>query len=271
MKINKDKEMGLNFPAWFQKQIILERSNEIIANKETSDVRKKKAIQEIMDVVSDNGNKFYLFTDAAFKISQSLKFDSEKFDASFLSVIPNGKKVTYLMGDYFYRWVKSEDRLMVFGCYQKKLTPEMIEFYKNEMNKDIEYDVRWYFFAVNLNENEYSLPPKVAHPFTDDTWVTFIKMLIFTELSELETVVLEPNQKTGTNKTGRYLNESKSRIVIVDSAWSKKLIKSDGFLVSGHARLQPYGERNKYRKYIWIDTYQKEGYTREAPMIKHKN
>lgn len=87
MKISPDKQMGLNFPEWFQKQVMLERSNEIMANKETPDFQKKKSIQEIIEVVSDERNKYYLFTDAAYKISQSLKFDAEKFEANFLIIL----------------------------------------------------------------------------------------------------------------------------------------------------------------------------------------
>jgi len=270
MKISPDKEMGLNFPAWFQKKVMVERSNEIMANKETPDFQKKKAVQEIIDVVSDERNKYYLFTDAAYKISQSLKFDAEKFEANFLSIIPDGKKITYLMGDFFYRWHKQGNRVMVFGCHQKELTPEIIDYYKTQLKRDIEYDVKWYFFAVNLDDSTYAIPPKPVEPFTDDTWIEFIKMLIFTELSELETVVLEPNQKTGTRKKGNFLNGSKSRVIIVDSAWSKTLIKSDGFLVSGHCRLQRYGVGNKLAKYIWIDTFEKEGYIRTSKMLKNK-
>jgi hypothetical protein len=281
MKISKDKQAGLNFPEWFQKQIVYERAKEIAVRKDVPDVAKKKAIEEIAEIVSENNNKFYIFTDAAHQISKSLKLDMDKFDANFLSVIKNGKKVTYLMGDIFYRWIKTEEKIMVFGCHQRKLTPEekaehertntppeyLSEFGKGKPAP--EFDARWYFFSIHLAEDSYSLPPFTVAPFTKDTWIEFIKMIIFTELSELETVMLEPNQKIGTKKTGKYLNESKSRVVIVDSAWSKKLIKSDGFLVSGHSRLQPFGEKNKYRKYIWIDTYTKEGYTREATMLKH--
>lgn len=281
MKIHKDKQAGLNFPEWFQKQITYERAKEIASRRDVADVAKKKAIEEIAEIVSEQRNKFYIFTDAAYKISQSLKLDMDKFDANFLSVIPNGKKITYLMGDIFYRWIKTEEKIMVFGYHQRQLTPEEKEHYTktttppnylaefNQKNPVPQFDAKWYFFSIHLAEDSYSLPPQVVAPFTKDTWIEFIKMIIFTELSELETVVLEPNQKTGTKKTGRYLNDSKSRVVIVDSAWSKKLIKSDGFLVSGHTRLQSYGAGNKYRKPIWIDSYEKEGYTREATMTKH--
>jgi hypothetical protein len=65
-----------------------------------------------------------------------------------------------------------------------------------------------------------------------------------------------------------YTPETNPRMT-VDSAWSKTLIKSDGFLVSGHSRMQPVGEGSKYRKLIWIDTFEKEGYTREAKMLNH--
>ena len=43
--------------------------------------------------------------------------------------------------------------------------------------------------------------------------------------------------------------------------------KSDGFKVSGHLRLQRYGEQKSKVKLIYIDEFEKQGYTRTAKSI----
>lgn len=50
------------------------------------------------------------------------------------------------------------------------------------------------------------------------------------------------NSKIGTRKDGRYFNESREDIVIVDSTWNKIMVKTGEFGVSGHLRFQPSGE-----------------------------
>lgn len=61
----------------------------------------------------------------------------------------------------------------------------------------------------------------------------------------------------------KYANGAGHTISLLNSNWYTDLITSDGFNVHGHFRLQPYGAGNHKRKLIWVDGYEKAGYTRK--------
>ena len=95
--------------------------------------------------------------------------------------------------------------------------------------------------------------------------IEFVKILVFTELSEIELEVLKPKQSVGTRNSGTKIsNQSLDNITIVNSSWNKILIRTDGFKVTGHLRLQPYGPNMELRKLIYIEDYEKSGYIRNA-------
>lgn len=89
-----------------------------------------------------------------------------------------------------------------------------------------------------------------------------IRVLIFLELTEPEIIVVAAGKKHGQAPIG-YSNSSASKIFIVDSTWNKFIVRTEGFGVRGHFRLQPYGERSQELKLIWIDAFQKNGYVRK--------
>jgi hypothetical protein len=90
---------------------------------------------------------------------------------------------------------------------------------------------------------------------------------LFTQYSEITTKILPPNRQIWDGINCLYNNKTQSDINIVDLTWFTTLIKSDGFKVRGHFRLQPCGEGMKDRKLIWINEFQKEGYNREAKIL----
>lgn len=83
-------------------------------------------------------------------------------------------------------------------------------------------------------------------------------------LSENEEVILMPNQKSGTKKSGKIINQLKVPLTIVDSKWNITSINNTGFDVSGHFRLQPYGVGMQETKMIFIEPFRKNGYVRKA-------
>lgn len=127
----------------------------------------------------------------------------------------------------------------------------------SEEKKMYTYDLS---FDAMANEKNYDL----SHP--TQTVITF---LLFKEYAELETkyIVKGKVPKVKLNNQD-YSSQIELPIKIVDSTWFTTLIKSDDFKVSGHFRLQPYGEGFKHRKLIWISEYQKHGIVREAKMLK---
>jgi hypothetical protein len=89
----------------------------------------------------------------------------------------------------------------------------------------------------------------------------------FMEFSEIDEKILYP--KTGKFIYNcKYVNNTDKSIRVLDSSWYTSLIRSEGFNVRGHFRLQPIGEGRKERKLIWINDFQKEGYVREAKKLK---
>lgn len=68
----------------------------------------------------------------------------------------------------------------------------------------------------------------------------------------------------------KYTNLTTNNIQIIDSKWFTTLVKSDAFKVRGHFRLQPCGEGMKDRKLIWINDFEKSGYTAPARKLKHE-
>lgn len=58
-------------------------------------------------------------------------------------------------------------------------------------------------------------------------------------------------------------------VQVLDSRWFTTICRDDGFLVSGHFRLQPMKDENGEwtRKLIYINPYAKHGYHRLAPIV----
>lgn len=65
-----------------------------------------------------------------------------------------------------------------------------------------------------------------------------------------------------------YHNKTKLPIEIVDSTWFTTIVRSEGFGVRGHFRLQPVGPGRSEVRLTWVSPYQKMGYTRKAKVLK---
>jgi len=92
---------------------------------------------------------------------------------------------------------------------------------------------------------------------------SFLTTLYFIHNCEIEQRIIKPNQKDRSNGQKHY-NESKSDITILDCRWFTELVRDTPFHVRGHLRWQVHGEGRTKRKLIWIDEFEKNGYTRKA-------
>jgi hypothetical protein len=92
--------------------------------------------------------------------------------------------------------------------------------------------------------------------------------LLFTKYAEHEIKFADGTRVKKLEVNGNtYKNELEIPINIFDSKWFTTFVKSDAFTVSGHFRLQPYGEGLQKRKLIWVEEYTKDGYSRTAKML----
>lgn len=70
------------------------------------------------------------------------------------------------------------------------------------------------------------------------------------------------------DKKNHIVNELGLDYYLFDSKWYTEISNNESFLVSGHFRLQPYGDGTK--KMIWINEFSKNGYHRKATIDKVK-
>lgn len=247
MKITKENQIGLCVPDFAENLIATHKKKYFVGTQDFAN-----AERDITSVFSQEGNKNYLFKKTAMIVADRIK--AERLlneDFKFLNRIKEGKKLTYLIdGNSFYRWERVGNFIM---CVYVCASP-------SPQGKWIEYKL-WKF---NLESGTISYPPNEYNDAFERIMIRFVRLLIFTELSELEVVTLAPDRSVGTRKDGKFVNETKQSIVIVDSTWNKMIFRTTGFAVSGHLRLQRHGQGRSDVKLIYIEEFEKSGYVRKA-------
>lgn len=182
--------------------------------------------------------KYFLVRDNVFKAAELIKIGIN-FTGRTLKDIKHGDYV-YLLGKHkMVKFVVVDDGIK--GIY-----------FDDHNNSFFEWGVKMEsgeFFHYNGFNKEFS---------------QIMQLLTFIELGDIEVSVINGLQKIkGETKDQDTFNGTKNTVYIVDSSWNKLLIRTDGFAVRGHFRLQPCGSGMKDRTLIWIDAFEKHGYTRK--------
>lgn len=93
-----------------------------------------------------------------------------------------------------------------------------------------------------------------------------IGILTFIKYCPLETKFVGAGRRE-RHAGQKYVNETHHKIEILDSTWFTTIVRSEGFGVTGHFRMQPYGPGMGQKKLIWIEPFEKTGYTRKAKIL----
>ena len=87
---------------------------------------------------------------------------------------------------------------------------------------------------------------------------------VFRRYAKVELVEVSANSRV-KEMGKKYLNETDGDVVYLDSMWFRELVRSEGFGVRGHFRLQPKKKEGVWtRELIWISDFKKEGYRRRS-------
>jgi hypothetical protein len=117
---------------------------------------------------------------------------------------------------------------------------------------------KWYDFIFNKGKWKEELTEQEAVLTQLSAAFTF-----FIENAEVEVTYLD--KRSGINAFNcYYINNTNKNVKIYDSRWIRSIVMSESFNVRGHFRLQPHGEGRSKRKLIWVDEFEKQGYTRRA-------
>jgi hypothetical protein len=237
MKIKKENQLGLNFSNYIKEQFYRIHNEKFFAGLDPDFVKPYK--EQWKWILSDDENKNLLFTQTALSIAESIKID--KFKASTLKTNCN-KKYTFLLDDkHFYRTCIKDGEIFVMRVYT--------------IGQSINYDT----FKILPEKNQVVYPLNQSNYLQDESFCKFLKLLIFVEFSELKEELLNPKQSYGAKKGDKYLNESDSKVILVDSTWNKTIIRNEAFGVTGHFRLQALGKGRLDRKLIYVKEHIRKG------------
>ncbi|TGE20855.1 hypothetical protein [Hymenobacter metallicola] len=193
---------------------------------------------DIQVFLSDSSIGNHLFTQTAQEVINNIKV-TESFDLDILRVLPTNERLPF-------KFLYGKDRFI--GCLWSNN-----ELYIIDLRRDVTTGV----VERNVLLASLKSSPKVFSATLADA----IKCLIFLKLTEPEIIHLAAGKKYGTRKKGHY-NATSLPIIIVDSTWNQYIVRTEGFGVSGHFRLQRHGKGNADLKLTWIKPYQKTGYVR---------
>lgn len=150
----------------------------------------------------------------------------ENFSCAMFSKIRDGEHVYLLGKDEFYRFVKFNGAIR--GSYWNR-------------QKRIAFETGFLFEA-----DKYYFPHEYTAEFN-----RLVRLMTFIELGDTEVIMLESGRNNGkSKKAGKITNTSNFTVYVVDSSWNQLIIRTDGFAVRGHYRLQPCGTNLAERKLI---------------------
>jgi hypothetical protein len=180
---------------------------------------------------------YYLIQKTVYECSEKIRV-SDNFSCSVFGKIKDGHHF-YLMGkNEMYSFIKFNG--VIRASYWSR-------------SREIAFE-----FGFDLEEDKYYFPSNEKSEFN-----RLVKLMIFIELGDIEVVEIEKGRNNGKAKNeGKITNTSDYTVYVVDSSWNKLIIRTDGFAVMGHFRLQPCGAALKERKLIWINAFEKHGYKR---------
>lgn len=177
--------------------------------------------------------------------------------------------------------VNDSNDFTVNGCYILKDRIYMIHY---DIKKGAEeFDLCLYLFDKNGTPVGCMIENGISKTF-GNSWVstlieednyTFLARCVwapiafkmFKTFAEVETNVVNPKSKIKTEKI-KYVNDTEFKINYLDSKWFTNIVRSEGFKVSGHFRFQPKKKDGKWTKeLIWINDFEKSGYTSKAKII----
>lgn len=244
---------------------VLAGENTTVVHAKSNNERKTHAIEaakSLLDLLkTTRDTKNYYVTETIIdkldmlKISKITDGDKKVFDYSVFSQIKEGK-FTFILPVNEHAKTSSLVRFAIQDSY--------IYFFHLEFDKGKE-TLRWDTYMVPRDKQHTC--ERYESPYIDKIEPIVYKLLCFVFLSSNEEVFIEAGRKQGTRKQGKIINNTNQNIIILNSNWNVTSIRTEGFSVSGHFALRRHGMGRQLTKMVFIEPYEKHGYTRKAKNI----
>ena len=235
----------------FRKQVLALHNQgfqERFNHKIDDDLDDPRVLEAINIIISGKDGPVYCFRKTALQICDKINPKTDnKF--TYLDRLSDGSHIFVVSQDEFIRVHKSGARVVVFSA---------LRHYDEQKKEKLKYCM----FNFTIDEQFEGI---IEEEYPMKTRKLLFQILIFMLFTEKEIIMLDAGRKSGTRAEGKVVNDSKDKIIIVDSAWNKILVRGEGFDVSGHLRLQSCGPGRMNLELVWVNPYKKSGYTRKSP------
>lgn len=166
---------------------------------------------------------------------------------------------TYIINDnifsVYWKSIAKEERLeCVVFAFTKSGIP-FLYFAESDI-----YDINTRGWVSNIVSGEY----RNVNTYSSKIIAEIFAIELFKKYANVEINKVDANKKLATINC-KYVNDTRLPVTYLDSKWFTTLVKSDGFKVHGHFRMQPKKKDGVWTKeIIWVEDFQKTGYTRKA-------
>ena len=159
-----------------------------------------------------------------------------------------------------YTFLFSDGRCLRMGVDFKILSFVYLTFHKDK-GKDTG-QLHWDMFYVNhCNGDVCDYQSNEAVRIIEKE---VYKLLCFVFLADIDQVIVQPNGKHGTRREGKVINTTKFPLKIINSRWNSVVVRAEKFGVRGHFALRRVGSGRTSTRLVFIEPYEKNGYTRKA-------
>jgi hypothetical protein len=167
-------------------------------NSDTWDNFDNKEANELLDIFEKNK---YVFSNSVIDTLHTIKINDE-FDCNILKERKTSNGIIIVDSNELYIFQQIEDKLKVIN-----FTVSI---------KDDYSDIQ--LFTFNLNQNEKIIDKNIE----TEVWKKFIRCLIYLDFLPTETKYIKPNEKFGTRKQGKIINETEYKVILVTKAWNQE-------------------------------------------------
>lgn len=252
-----------------------------VADKSENTMKTMQEVKETLKKEISNGEQADYFRD------KGIYYLSPAFIAAVMHALP---QMNQLLKDYDVMSDIHEDCVMIMPT-SKNFSSTILEFSTDteghhRMTRSVIgalsefyiYDIiktdngqAGFHMSCYLNMEEGDMRQTCIQNLS--AWYIF---LLFKKYANVETYLIEAGQKQFMEvdfspidcKTPEHKakNEAGINVTVLDSLWYTTICREEGFMVSGHFRLQPCKDSQGHwtRKIIYIAAYEKHGYHRQA-------
>jgi hypothetical protein len=213
-------------------------------------------VSECFEENKDEFKKNVSFISKPFYEAVTLAFEKMLSPELSEGGVANAPSGTLIAGYHTIYYTFANNQFVCFGFHADML----VFLIRGGDNQHISFFSEGYYKVLYGEHYEYKLViPYIIRKL--------IVTLNFIKYAEVQTKHVVAGQKV-KGVACKYVNDTKIGITFLDSKWFTTLVKSDAFKVRGHFRLQPKKKDGEWTKeLIWINEFQKEGYTAPAKML----